>query len=76
MLRLYIPANMRVSGTGLGVACAVFAILMVIAVATEVFLRTDVHPRTKFRSIAVTTLFAGLTASVLIERMDLHILDN
>ena len=70
MLRLYIPANMRVTGTGLGVACAVFAILMVIAVATEV------HPLTKFRSIAVTTLFAGLAASVLIERMDLRILDN
>lgn len=66
---------MRATGIRLGVACAIFAILMVITVATEILMRTDVHPRTKFRAMVGSTMLGGLAASILIERMDLHILD-
>jgi hypothetical protein len=73
--RVY-AASMEVSGTGFGVACAVFAIILVITVATDVVMRTDIHPRTRFRATVATTLFAGLSAGILIEYMGLHILGN
>lgn len=65
-----------VSGYTLAAAYAVFAVLMAIAVGTEVLLHTESHPLSRFRALVVGTLLAGLAASTLIEHMGLHLLDN
>lgn len=64
------------SGYTLAAAYAVLAVLMAIAVGTEVLLNTEPHPLTRFRALLVSTLLAGLAASVLIEHLGLHLLDN
>lgn len=64
------------SGFTLGAFCVVLAILLVITVATEVILEEDIHPRTKFQGMLISTLISGLLASILIEKLNIHLLDN
>ena len=64
------------SGFTFGAFCLMTALLMIITVGTEIVLRSDVHPRTKFQSMLWNTLVGVFVAGMLIEWKGLHLLDN
>lgn len=65
---------MGTSGYSLGAALAVFAILLAITTASDILVRVDLHPSTKFVAIVVNSVISGLAASALIEYMGLKVL--
>jgi hypothetical protein len=64
------------SGRTFGAFCVMVALLMVIAVASEIAIERDLHPRTRFQGLLLETLISVAVAGVLVERMGLHLLDN
>lgn len=65
---------MNLSGYSAGALLAVFAILLVMATASDIFVRDDLRPGTNYLSIIANTLLAGIGASYLIEYMGIHLL--
>lgn len=64
------------SGFTFGAFCLMTALLMIITVGTEIVLRNDVHPRTKFQAMLANTLVGVFVGSVLVEWRGVHLLDN
>lgn len=64
------------TGYTLGAFCVMLALLMVVTVISEIVIDSDLHPRTKFQAMFVETLISLAFTSTLIERMNLHLLDN
>jgi hypothetical protein len=52
----------------------VFAILFVVAVATEIFVQDTVRPAGLFGYLAISTLISGAITTAITERLDAHIL--
>lgn len=65
-----------ISGYTLGAVLAVFAILLVITLASDILVRVDLHPTTKFGAVAANTVLAGMAATALVEYMGLRVLAN
>jgi hypothetical protein len=53
----------------------VMAILFIMAVASEVFIDDFLEPSSMFGYLILTTLISGLTASVVVEKINAKILD-
>jgi len=62
------------SGYSVGALFVVFALLMVIIVATDTFVNDDMHFRSRFWMLFTTTAIAGVCASVLMEQLNVRIL--
>lgn len=64
------------TGFTFGAFCVMLALLMVITVASEIVIERDLHPRTQFQGMLVTTIISVAVAGVMVEGMGLHLLDN
>lgn len=64
------------NGFSVGALFLVFALLMVITVATDTFIGEELHPHSRFWMLFLSTAIAGLCASILVEHLNLRLLDN
>ncbi len=51
----------------------VIAILLIVAVASEIFIRDVLHPHSLFAYLLFTTLLSGLAATAIIERLNVRL---
>lgn len=65
----------RGAGVTLAAFGVVFCILFILAVASEIFVREELHPRSKFQNLLLTTILSGLLAGLVIEKMNLRLLE-
>ena len=61
------------SGYSVGALCIVFALLMVIIVATDIFVGDDLHVRSRFWMLFLTTAIAGVCSTVLMEQLEVRL---
>lgn len=59
----------------LATLCIVMAILLVIAVTTELFIDDYMRPSTLFASIVVSTLVSGVVSTIVVEKLNAAILE-
>ena len=52
----------------------VIAVLLVMAVVTEVFVDDVARPRTVFGYLLISTLVSGIVTTVVLEKLDAHVL--
>ena len=64
------------SGYTFGAFCIMLCLLMIVTVAAEILVEKDIHPHSQFQSLLVNTIIAGGIAGVIVEKLDLHLLDN
>lgn len=64
------------SGYTFGAFCVMFALLMIITVGAELIIDDELHPHSKYYQLLISAILAGLGAGLVVEKMDIHLLDN